>query len=169
MPDSGMDFFVRTASERDLPAVRALLIETWHDTYDLLYGRERVVEITNSWHSPEALKARLKRPDSEFVLADSGQTIGGMAFAVAENEGRSIRLHQLYVHPSCQGNGIGLALFSEIAQCFPEAREITLEVEEANSRARAFYEHLGFEQVGRSGDCGGAGFELPALVYRREL
>ncbi len=30
--------FVRTASERDVPAIRALLVETWHDTYDPIYG-----------------------------------------------------------------------------------------------------------------------------------
>ncbi|QZZ35643.1 GNAT family N-acetyltransferase [Nitratireductor kimnyeongensis] len=169
MPDSGMDFFVRTAGERDLPAVRALLVETWHDTYDPIYGRERVVEITDSWHSLDALSARLKRPHSEFVVADSGRRIGGMAFAVAGNDGKEIRLYQLYVHPECQGKGIGMALFTEIAQCFPEAREITLEVEEANSKARAFYARLGFETAERSSDCGGAGFELPALIYRRGL
>jgi len=168
MPD-GEEFFVRTVGERDLPAVRALLVETWHDTYDPIYGRERVVEITDTWHSLDALRARLKRPHSEFVLADNGRLIGGMAFAVAGDDGKVIRLHKLYVHPECQGKGIGMELFAEIAQCFPEAREISLEVEEANSRARAFYAHLGFELVGRSGDCGGAGFELPALIYRREL
>ena len=39
--------FVRTASERDLAAVRALLVETWHATYDAIYGGKRVTEITN--------------------------------------------------------------------------------------------------------------------------
>ena len=168
MIDAG-GYFVRTAGERDLPAVRALLVETWHDTYDAIYGRERVDEITGAWHSIEALRARLKQPHSEFVLADNGSDIGGIAFAVAEHEGKSIKLHQLYVLPACQGRGIGQALFDEVAICFPEAREITLEVEEANGRARGFYEHLGFEQMGQSEDCGSAGFDIPALIYRRLL
>jgi hypothetical protein len=30
-------------------------VETWHDTYDPLLGRERVTEITNRWHAVEAL------------------------------------------------------------------------------------------------------------------
>lgn len=35
-------FFVRTAGERDLDKVRALLAETWHATYDTFYGVEKV-------------------------------------------------------------------------------------------------------------------------------
>ena len=33
--------FVRTAGERDLAEVRALLVETWHATYDAIYGAEQ--------------------------------------------------------------------------------------------------------------------------------
>ena len=73
--------FTRTASDRDLDAVRALLVETWHATYDAIYGRDRVIAITDDWHSIEALRARLKQPHSEFVVADDGAAIGGMAFA----------------------------------------------------------------------------------------
>jgi len=40
--------FVRTASERDLKAVRDLLVETWHATYDPFYGVERVTAITTT-------------------------------------------------------------------------------------------------------------------------
>jgi hypothetical protein len=31
--------FIRTAGERDLDEIRTLLVETWHDTYDGIYGR----------------------------------------------------------------------------------------------------------------------------------
>ena len=50
--------FVRTASERDLETIKALLVETWHATYDAIYGVERVNEITTEWHSVAALKAK---------------------------------------------------------------------------------------------------------------
>ena len=39
--------FVRSAGERDLAAVRELLVETWHATYDPIYGAERVTAITD--------------------------------------------------------------------------------------------------------------------------
>lgn len=93
--------FVRTASSRDIPAIRALLVETWHDTYDAIYGKDRVTQITDSWHSMTLLGERLSLPRSEFLVADDGKMIGGVAFATAQDEGKTLMLHQLYVAPSC--------------------------------------------------------------------
>ena len=97
--------FVRTAGERDLAAVRALLVETWHATYDAIYGAAEVTEITDEWHSIASLKARLTRPNSEFLVADDGKRIGGMAFAAATADAKIILLNQLYVLPDCQRQG----------------------------------------------------------------
>lgn len=161
--------FVRTAGERDLEAIRALLVETWHDTYDPIYGPAKVTGITAEWHSIAALKERLARPDSEFLVADDGTRIGGMAFACAADEGGTIMLHQIYVLPSMQGRGIGGMLLDEIATCFPGARRIRLEVEEANGRAVAFYRASGFDKVGMTRDCGCSGSGIPAAIYERGL
>jgi hypothetical protein len=80
-------FFVRTAGERDIKAVRELLVETWHATYDAIYGADRVTEITDDWHSIASLKNRLTRPGSEFLVADDGKRLAGMAFAAADRDG----------------------------------------------------------------------------------
>jgi len=40
--------FVRTVGAHDLEAVRALLMETWHATYDGIYGAAKVTEITDA-------------------------------------------------------------------------------------------------------------------------
>ncbi|MES0033077.1 GNAT family N-acetyltransferase [Mesorhizobium sp. M0040] len=160
--------FVRTAGERDLAAVRALLIETWHATYDAIYGAARVTEITDEWHSIAALKARLTRPNSEFLLADDGKSIGGMAFAAATTDARIVMLNQLYVHPAWQRQGIGQALLDEIEASFPEVRTLRVEVEEANAPAIAFYRSRGFLPAGNTADCGGAS-GLPALVLEKQL
>src|SRR4051812_36821706 len=110
--------FVRTASERDVAAVRALLVETWHATYDAIYGVGKVTEITDDWHSVASLKVRLAKPYSEFLVADDGKTIGGMAFASSDPDGKTVTLHQLYVHPDLQGRGIGGMLLDEIIESF---------------------------------------------------
>jgi ribosomal protein S18 acetylase RimI-like enzyme len=161
--------FVRTASRRDLEAVRALLVETWHDTYDAIYGVERVAEITGEWHSLSVLAARLDQPDSEFLVADDGSRIGGMAFASAVDEGKTVVLHQLYVKPDCQGRGVGGLLLDEIEGCFPVAERIRLEVEEQNVKAVAFYLAQGFAKVGKTQDCGCAGSGIPAAIYERPI
>ncbi|MBZ9962988.1 GNAT family N-acetyltransferase [Mesorhizobium sp. BR1-1-2] len=161
--------FVRTAGDRDLAAIRALLVDTWHATYDAIYGAERVTEITDEWHSIASLTARLAKPNSEFLVADDGRRIGGMAFAEAVDGGGLIMLKQLYVQPGLQGRGIGGMLLDEIIESFPEARAIRLEVEEKNTRAIAFYQANGFVRTGRTDNCGSAQSAIPALVYERPL
>lgn len=161
--------FVRTVSPRDLDAVRELLVATWHDTYDAIYGVERVTAITDEWHSIAALKARLERPLSEFLVADDGKAIGGVAFATADPDAKAVTLHQLYVRPGLQGQGIGSLLLDEIETCFPDADRLRLEVEEANEKAVAFYQQQGFAKVGETADCGQAGSGIPAAIYERPI
>jgi ribosomal protein S18 acetylase RimI-like enzyme len=159
--------FVRTASERDLKAVRDLLVETWHSTYDPIYGRERVTAITDDWHSLPSLKRRLDQPNTEFLVADDGKQLGGMAYASADVAGKSVMLHQLYVRPAFQGRGIGGMLLDEIVESFPDAMLFKLEVEEANAKAIGFYVAQGFEQTGRTANCGAEGSGIPALILER--
>lgn len=159
--------FVRTVGERDLEAVRALLVETWHATYDGIYGAAKVTEITDEWHSLARLKARLSEPNSEFLVADDGKALAGVAFAVAEGE--AVRLRQLYVRPAMQGRGVGGMLLDEIEGCFPEAHKVTLEVEPANERAIAFYLAQGFARAGTVADCGRQGSGIAADVYERPI
>ncbi len=162
--------FVRTASTRDLPAVRALLVETWHDTYDGISGPDRVAAITDEWHSLKALDNQMQRPKSEFLVADDGTRIGGMAFAamVADAPG-VLTLYQLYVLPSLQGKGIGGRLLDEVEGCFPEATTLKLEVEEANAKAVAFYLAQGFSETGRTAKTGDDGFTTHALAFERAI
>jgi len=161
--------FVRSASERDIAQVRALLVETWHATYDSIYGTARVTAINDDWHSMASLTARLTRQNSEFLVADSGQELGGMAFAVADDDGKVLTLNHLYVRPQHQGKGIGGMLLDEILTSFPDAESVRLEVEEANKRAIAFYQAYGFNHAGRTANCGGGQSGIPALVMQLRL
>lgn len=161
--------FVRTASEPDLDAIRALLVETWHATYDSIYGADKVTEITDEWHSIAALKRRLTVPNSDFLVADDGEQLGGVAYAEAKADGKTVMLHQLYVAPAMQGRGIGGALLDEVIESFPDAERFRLEVEEANDKAIGFYLSQRFVEVGRTGNCGTEDSGLPALIFERAV
>ena len=161
--------FVRTASERDLDAIRALLVETWHATYDGIYGAAKVTEITDEWHSIAALKRRLVQPNADFLVADDGKRLGGMAYAAAEAGGKTVMLHQLYVLPELQGHGIGGMLLDEIIESFPDAELFRLEVEQANTKAIGFYMSQGFLQTSRTENCGAENSSLPALIFERSV
>ena len=155
--------FVRSAAPRDLPAVSALLTRTWHDTYDKLYGSAKVGEITSSWHSVEALQRQLDAPRSEFLVADDGAEIVGMAFARMTDR-ETAHLFQLYVDPIAQGTGLGRDVLAELVTCFPEAKRMELEVASGNARAIGFYGHHGFAERERGTENG-----IETVVLERPL
>lgn len=163
-------FFVRTASERDLAKVSALLAETWHATYDALYGAGKVSAITARWHSVPALKSRLERKDSEFVVADNGRELAGMGYvAMAKDRPKTAFLHQLYVLPRHQRQGIGRDMFAELETCFPDAKTMLLEVDPRNAAAVAFYLAHGFLKVGEARHTADDVSDVPLHVYEKPL
>ncbi len=134
---------IRDAIAADLPAVRALLVETWHATYDGIYGWQRVAQLTNAWHSIDALAAQLGRQSGVFLIALLGEEVVGTASAREEPD-RAALLTRLYVLPNRQGQGIGRTLLQVALACFPDAPVARLEVESQNETAIAFYERMGF-------------------------
>lgn len=163
-------FFIRSASERDLDNVQALLADTWRDTYTPFHGDQVVEAMIAHWHSPGSLKQRLSRPDSEFLVADDGRQLAGMAFAAMSRKTPKLaNLHQLYVHPLWQGQGIGTDLFAELETCFPDADRMQLEVTAENERAIEFYTKVGFTEVGRIDNVGPPGATLPAILMEKKL
>jgi len=134
---------IRDAEAADLPAVRGLLVETWHATYDGIYGWQRVAEITNAWHSLDSLTAQLGRENGAFLVALVGGEIIATASARIERD-RAALLTRLYVLPTYQGVGVGRTLLQVVLACFPQAPVARLEVESQNEPAIAFYERMGF-------------------------
>lgn len=163
-------FFIRSAGEADLQKVQTLLAETWRDTYTPFHGDHKVEAMIASWQSVAALKERLNRPDSEFLVADDGKQIAGMAYAaMSRKHPKVVNLHQLYVHPHWQSQGIGTELFAEIETCFPDAERMHLEVTVENDRAIALYRKIGFVEIGRSENVGPPGAAMAALIMEKKL
>lgn len=158
---------IRPATDDDLAAVSALLAETWHATYDGIYGRERVADITASWHAPEALAKGVAKPDHRFLVAVEGGRIAG-TISIGKACGGGVTLDRLYVHPSAQGQGLGRKLLDAGLGAFPADAEVTLEVEPANASAILFYERNGFAVTGRTGDCSCSGDGIAALIMTRD-
>lgn len=157
---------IRLATAGDLPAVRALLVETWHATYDNLYGAKRVSEITDDWHSLANLAVQLEREGAVFLVAVTGNGIDGTSLARATGNGQ-VMLDRLYVRPAAQGRGIGRHLLEATLASFPAGSNFRLEVEPQNVAAILFYERQGFATVGGTPDCGGSGSAITAGIMER--
>ena len=117
-----------------------------------------------------ALKARLARPDSEFVVADDGKRIGGMAYAAMDkDEGDVVILHQIHVDSHLTRQGIGRDLFAEVETCFPSAKRMRVEVAANNDKAIPFFKGLGFAEIGWTKQAGQSDSSIQALVFEKEL
>ena len=154
-----MSVRVRPAALADIPALREMLVATWHATYDATLGVEKVNEIAATWHSLEKLTSE---------LAEAGANPAGNAFLVAEQDGAlagtasvhraacgPVQLARIYVAPGAQGGGIGKALLGAAMAHFPGAPSVRLEVEPRNEKAIAFYARHGFRTVASGSACGG--------------
>lgn len=137
---------IRPAELGDLAGTRALLVATWHDTYDALLGAERVTEITDRWHSLDNLSRQIAESQTSFLVAVQSEDIVGHALADARDS-PLLRLSRLYVHPACQRRGIGTGLLDAVIARHPVCDAITLEVQADNDKAIAFYQRHGFRTV----------------------
>ncbi len=163
-------FFVRTAGEEDVEKIRVLLGETFHDAYDPFYGSDQVAKMVSGWHSANAIRSRIGKRDGEFLVADDGRKLGGIAYAAMYPKmAKTVMLHQLYVRPACQNEGIGRDLFAEMETCFPDAEIMRVEVALPNVRAMSFYERLGFSEVDRMEEWGAPNSGLPAIIMEKRL
>lgn len=158
---------VRRASADDLDAVRQLLHDTWHATYDATMGVEIVNDITSRWHSAENMSRQLGDPDGCFLIAEHPDgTIVGHAGAVRKTADVA-SLARLYVLPEQQGCGAGTALLDAVTGWAGQGTTIELEVETGNTQAIGFYHKHGFCDDGQQVQCGGDPAAGRAIVMKR--
>jgi ribosomal protein S18 acetylase RimI-like enzyme len=158
---------IRPATPADLPAIQQLLRETWHATYDPIYGADEVARVSCQWHALDALSRQMDLPQSAFLVAEQDGAIIATSLA-HEIEPGLIRLSRLYVHPAIQQNGLGKRLLDATLASFSLDVRVRLDVEALNTRAIAFYERHGFFLAGALDDANartGSG----TLIYERPV
>jgi ribosomal protein S18 acetylase RimI-like enzyme len=160
-----MSITIRPVTVADVPAVRVALVETWHATYDGIYGPEKVREITTRWHSLVALANQIDAA-AAFLLAERNGAVLASSFAKPDADPQVIKLYRLYVHPRAQRTGIGRQLMAATFAAFPGALRHRLEVNPQNAPAIRFYHREGFVKVGEISDEGRIG-AVDAFVYER--
>lgn len=143
-----MTIAIRPAEPDDLEAVRALLAETWHDTYDPLFGADWVSEVSGRWHKVEHLRAQLDVPGTSCLVAAEGGRILGHILADARKPPLLV-IARLYVLPADQRRGIGGRLVDAVLAAHPGCERLRLDVEARNAKGLAFYHRAGFREVDR--------------------
>jgi len=120
------------------------------------------VDATHHFLSPQD-RADIDREVQEFLPAAplwlavdaSGETAGFLLLDEAH-------IDALFIHPAYRGAGVGRALVEFALTLQPS---LTTDVNEQNSQAVGFYQHLGFVPTGRS-ELDGQGRPYPLLHMR---
>jgi GNAT superfamily N-acetyltransferase len=169
-------FEIRPASAADVDAIAAVHVACWKSAYRGILEASvlealRVEERARRWQD------WISGPGVHVLVAVRGSRVIGFtrlcpAAPVASPPESSAEVSHLYVDPSEQGGGIGLAL---LTRAFGLARESgyrtgLLWVLERNAAARAFYERFGLTPDGaRHTDPAYLGNDAVEVRYRLDL
>jgi GNAT superfamily N-acetyltransferase len=150
---------VRSAEPRDAAALRDLHIETWIATYhgqlpESFYQERLATHRMRDW-------AELVRSQTELgggvLITGAGECISGLCqYGSIEDDGDDPsevgQIDRLYIHPLHQRMGLGRSLLTEATRRLEALgmSAVTLWALEADERARAFYERLGWRLDGAS-------------------
>lgn len=164
--ESGAKIRVRLAGEIDELDLLVVRISSWREAYRGIL--------------PQAYLDGLRRMNRFEIppgtwLVESDHIVAGYLATDLESTRRvkpRVEIRELYVHPNYWRAGLGRALVERAAHelAVRGAEEIFLWVLEANARARAFYEAIGFERVpGERKLVPTGGERFPIVLYRRAL
>ena len=158
---------IRPARLEDARRLAEIHVETWRATYpgvmpqELLDGLS-VDEREASW------KECIPHPETTaFVAEVDGRVVGFVNVGPSFTEPGMGELYAIYVEPSAQRTGAGLALIDAgVAALSERWNEAILWVATENPRARRFYERYGWIADGERIDTSFPGAAVPEVRYR---
>ncbi|KZE36528.1 GNAT family acetyltransferase [Bhargavaea cecembensis] len=131
--------------ENDIPAVRQVAAESWHDTYEGIIPREIRECFLAAAYSPASLQRRLEQ-SILYVAEHEGSVVGFANFFRLPQTGDA-ELSAIYLLPFYQGQGLGTALLERGIGDLSDAGRLYITVERDNENGRQFYESRGFSSV----------------------
>ena len=158
---------IRPAKQTDAQALGAVYCQGWQQGYAGLMPQFFLDALTTANCAP---KPDHIAPDRRFVAEVNGEVVGTITFGKGRDSGAEdfAEIYALYVLPEHWRTGQGSALVCSVvdtvkAQGFSGLYLWTLG---DNTRARAFYEHLGMMPTGQEREFEIAGSYLPEVKYQ---
>ncbi len=157
---SELNFNLRMASEQDAVTISALSIQVFLDTYATEGVRPDLAREAHCEYAIEAFVQRLIEPQRRFILAEylSADRNGLLGFAevlltVKPSPAGNLagaELVRLYIQPKAHRMGCGRSLLTRAEQLVQAEKldSLWLTAWEGNRNARAFYERVGYADVG---------------------
>ncbi|MBQ6805210.1 MAG: A/G-specific adenine glycosylase [Clostridia bacterium] len=132
---------IAPAQKEELPALSAAYAASWQDSHQHHCSPAFVAEHT-PLHMEMILRGHLDAGKTVHAIRCAGEIAGVLVLSPKENE-----LVSLYIHPACQGNGLGKAAVAYAVNTLDERRDMRVTLLCDNEKARHIYSQAGFTHV----------------------
>ncbi len=138
---------IQRAETSDIPIILRLAERCYPVAYKGLHSDEQNEYMMREMYNTDTLKNQIQKGTVYLLLYQGEEAVGYCAYTLRHDQ-KVLYLDKLYIMPCCQGRGMGKALMEEVMrvahETWPKGGHVRLDVNRDN-RAKAFYEHLGFE------------------------
>lgn len=161
---------IKYATLSDIPVIRDLNLKIWPQTYAPILSKEQIDYMLELMYSEASLTRQMTEEGCTFILLYENQQPVGFA-SFGETEPGLWKLHKIYILPGRQGKGAGRYVLDYIMNAIRAkgGRALQLQVNRANSKAKNFYEKLGFRIIKRADFDIGNGFFMNDYVMEIQL
>ncbi len=176
------DVHIRSASPSDAPSIARLHVESFASTYDHLPETRRAAgEHEGEWVTVWSRRLGVASDGHTTLVATIGQHLVGFVYCGPspdpDDDPRQVgQILSIHVDPASTGRGVGRALMAEAIRTMRSDghRTASLWVVDTNTRAKDFYERLGWQHDGarttqRLSIDGKTGDEVEIVRYRLPL
>ncbi|MDD5706357.1 MAG: GNAT family N-acetyltransferase [Kiritimatiellae bacterium] len=159
----------RVVDDSDIAQVARLAREIWMRHYAPIIGAAQTNYMLDRFQSVAAIRGQLAE-GYVYCLADGPEGTAGYCALLAGKD-RRLLLSKLYVRDDARRRGIGRAMvaFAEQHGQALGLRELWLTVNRHKSGSIAFYERVGFSQVGTQVTDIGGGYVMDDFVMAKPL
>lgn len=136
---------IQIATPADIPVVQKIAYATWTQTYRTLMSQEQLTFMMDWMYNLKSLEKQFSDGQVFMLVKTNDQYDGFASYELNYQNTANVKIHKLYVLPSCQGKGIGNLLVQKIKDIGIRHRQTALILNvKRNNTAVAFYKRMGF-------------------------
>lgn len=155
--------------ETDLPLVRSLAERIWFGSYSEMISAGQMEYMLGWMYSAETIRRELAEGVWWELVFESAEAIG--YHSVTFGSDAVAKLNKLYLLPENQGRGFGQQMLARVMAVSGERgmKELRLQVNKRNDRARRAYERAGFAIVESAVFDIGGGYVMDDHIFSLSL
>jgi diamine N-acetyltransferase len=162
--------FRQVISEVDIAEVARLAREIWPEHYLPIIGQDQVDYMLGKFQSKGAITRQIAQKHEYYLVLDRGRSAGYVS--IVPDTGKSkLLLSKIYIRKELRGLGIGKKTL-EFVENICRRRGITiirLTVNKNNTSSLAWYQRMGFANIGPTVQDIGKGFVMDDFIMEKTV